>query len=178
MMPSESRPYLIEPEQCRRDMHALVTGSFDPVTVGHMDVIARVAKVFDKVTAAVFVNPQKEYLLTLSEKTELLHIACLPYTNVRVTGDSGMVCDFCREHGIDVIVRGVRDEKDMAFEHLSAEYNYTHSGVKTLLLAASDAFRQVSSSFLKERLIAGESVGDLLPQGVEEPFLNMLLQRL
>ena len=55
---------------------------------------------------------------------------------------------------------------------------HTHSGVKTLLLAASDAFRQVSSSFLKERLIAGESVGDLLPQGVEEPFLNMLLQRL
>ena len=54
-----------------------------------------------------------------------------------------MVCDFCREHGIDVIVRGVRDEKDMAFEHLSAEYNYTHSGVKTLLLAASDAFRGI-----------------------------------
>ena len=175
---TEAYPYLISAEECRYEMHALVTGSFDPVTVGHLDIIKRAAAQFEKVTAAVFVNAQKEYLLSLSEKIELLRIACLPYTNVQVTGDPGMVCDFCIENGVDVIVRGVRNEKDMAFEQLSAEYNYRHSGVRTLLLSASESFLQVSSSFLKEKLIAGESVADLLPEGVEEAFFNMLLQRL
>ena len=174
----EEKEYLTTENECSYNMHALVTGSFDPVTVGHADIIARAAKCFEKVTAAVFVNAQKEYLLSLPEKIALLQIACRPYENVTATGDSGMVCDFCKEHGIDVIVRGVRDEKDLAFELLSAEYNYRHCGVRTLLLSSSDDFRQVSSSFLKEKLIAGESVAHLLPEGVEEPFLNMLLQRL
>ena len=175
---ADKYPYLISQEECYADMHALVTGSFDPVTIGHTDIIERAANKFKKVTAAVFVNAQKEYLLSLAEKTELLCIACSSYENVRVTADSGMVCDFCKEHCVDVIVRGVRDERDLAFERLSAEFNYSHCGVRTLLLPANDTFRHVSSSFLKEKLIAGESIGQLLPQGVEEPFLNMLLQRL
>ena len=178
MMQCENKPFLIREEECTRSMHALITGSFDPVTVGHVDIVSRVAQRFEKVTAAVFVNAQKEYLLSLSEKIELLRIACLPFPNVRVTGDPGMVCDFCKANDVDVIVRGVRDEKDLAFELLSAEYNFAHSGVRTLLLTASEEYRHISSSFLKERLIAGESVGELLPKGVEEPFLNILLQQL
>ena len=89
-----------------------------------------------------------------------------------------MVCDFCKENGINVIVRGVRNEKDLAFELLSAEYNYAHSGVKTLLLSATESFAEVSSTSVRDRLIAGENVADLLPKGVEEPLFNILLQRL
>ena len=175
---TEAYPYLISEAECNGSMHALVTGSFDPVTVGHLDIIKRAATRFDKVTAAVFVNAEKQYLLTLSEKIDLLRRACLPYSNVTVTGDPGMVCDFCKQHGVDVIVRGVRDEKDLAFELLSAEYNHAHSGVRTLLLSADEAFCRVSSTFVKEKLLSGESVAELLPPGVEEPFFNILLQRL
>ena len=171
------RPLIAEAD-CRSDMHALVTGSFDPVTVGHMDVIERAAKQFGKVTAVVFVNPDKEYLLSLAEKSELLRLACRHLPNVQVMSDTGMVCDFCIKHKVDVIVRGVRGEQDMDFEQRCAAYNYEHSGVPTLLLQADARYRTVSSSALKQKLRLGESVGDWLPDGVEEPFLNMLLQQL
>ncbi len=177
-MQSELPEYLIAEEQCRADMHALVPGSFDPITVGHMDIIERAAERFDRVTAAVFVNAEKEYLLTLSQKTELLSIACKGLANVRATCDVGMLCDFCRENGIDVIVKGVRDEKDYAYECKMAEYNYLRAGVRTLLLTAKEDLAGVSSTFVKGCLLEGKSVSKFLPKGVEEPLFHMLLQQL
>lgn len=177
-MQSELPNYLIAKEQCSAEMHALVPGSYDPVTVGHMDIIGRAADLFDRVTAAVFVNAEKEYLLTLSQKTELLSCACKGLANVKVTSDVGMLYDFCRQNGIDVIVKGVRNEKDYAYECKMAAYNYEHAGVRTLLLKAREDLAEVSSTFVKSCLLEGKSVAKWLPQGVEEPLFNMLLQQL
>ena len=165
-------------EECHSGMHALVSGSFDPVTVGHLDIIKRAAQKFQKVTACVFVNPAKEYLLSLAQKEELLKIACKDLFNVTVTSDVGMLYAFCLANGVDVIVRGVRNEEDRVFELRSAQFNYEHGGIKTLLLPAAEDLQQVSSSDLKHRLLVGENVGKLLPEGVEEPFFNILLQQL
>jgi pantetheine-phosphate adenylyltransferase len=176
-MPNKEN-FLISEDECTSAMHALITGSFDPVTVGHLDIIKRASNKFQKVTACVFVNPNKEYLLSLAEKEALLRIACKNLSNVSVTSDVGMVCDFCKAKGVDVIVRGVRNEEDRVFELVSAKYNWEHSGIKTLLLPADPAFTEISSSDLKHRLQTGENVGKLLPDGVEEPFFNILLQQL
>ena len=170
--------YLMEQEDCREDMHALITGSFDPITVGHFDVIRRASSKFGKVTVCAFVNPDKEYLLSLEEKEILLKAACSQLANVSVASDGGMVYEYCHAKGIDVIVRGVRNDKDAMAEHAAAKFNYDHCGVRTLLLEADPALCQISSSFLKEKLIKGESVSELLPQGAEALFLDMLLQRL
>ena len=170
--------YLIEKDECQYDMHALITGSFDPITVGHYDVIRRAATLFKKVTVCAFVNPDKEYLLTLEEKEKLIRAACRNLHNVTVKSDSGMVYAYCKANGINVIVRGVRNDEDLSAEHAAARYNYEHSGVPTLLLGADPALATVSSSILKEKLTKGESVSDLLAQGTETLFLDMLLQRL
>jgi len=170
--------YLVLEEECSGKMHALVAGSFDPVTKGHMDIISRAAKMFQKVTVCAFVNPDKEYLLSLDEKRELLSAACKDLANVTVASDSGMLYAFCNAHGIDLIVKGVRNNEDAAVEYAAAAFNYEHGGVKTLLLEADPDLLSVSSSLVKDRLIEGKSISELLPKGVEKPFLNMLLQRL
>ena len=171
-------PYLIEGQACTRAMRALVPGSFDPVTVGHMNIIRRASEMFDHVTAAVLVNAQKQYLLTLSEKTLLLECACKDLGNVHVTHDEGMLYEFCQKNGIDVIVKGVRNEADYAYECQMASYNYEHAGVRTLLLEADPALEQVSSTLVKQGLSSCETVLQWLPEGAKEPFLNMLQQRL
>ncbi len=170
--------YLISEQECRSDMHALVPGSFDPITVGHMDIIERAAKKFQKVTAAVFVNAEKEYMLSLSQKTELLACACRHLPNVKTTFDVGFLCDFCRQNDIDIIVKGVRNDKDYAYECRMAEYNYEHAGTRTLLLPAKEELTGISSTFVKSRLLEGKSVSQYLPKGVEEPLFHMLLQQL
>lgn len=177
-MKNDQPSYLVDQGECHEDMHALITGSFDPITVGHYDVIQRASAMFKRVTVCAFVNPDKEYLLTLSEKEQLMRAACAHLHNVTVASDSGMVYAYCIENGINVIVRGVRNDKDAAAEHIAARFNYEHCGVKTLLLDADPKLSEVSSSYLKEQLIQGETVSDLLPQGVETLFLDMLLQRL
>ena len=177
-MPSELPAYLMQDESCTSDLHALVPGSYDPVTVGHKSIIEMASKRFKKVTAAVFVNAEKEYLLSISEKTELLQTACRDLPNVRVTFDVGMLYEYCRQNGIDVIVKGVRNEKDFEYECRMAKFNFEQCGVKTLLLPADLQVQHVSSSLVKQKLLQGESVSEFLPQGVEEPFLNMLLQQL
>ena len=177
-MQNELPSYLISEQECRSDMHALVPGSFDPITVGHMNIIDRAAEKFQKVTAAVFVNSEKEYMLSLSQKTELLTCACRHLPNVKTTFDVGYLCDFCRANGIEVIVKGVRNEKDYAYECRMAEYNYEHSGARTLLLPANEELTEISSTFVKSRLLEGKSVSQYLPEGVKEPLFRMLLQQL
>ena len=157
----------------KQPLHALFTGSFDPVTLGHEDIIRRIAALFDKVTVAVFINKDKAGMFSFAERERLLTKVCAPYPNVRVTHDDGMVADFVRREGIDLIVRSVRNEKDFAYEREMAAFNNAHSGRDTLLLFADESLASLSSTEVRQKLASGEDVRKLLPASIWEDMLNL-----
>ena len=111
----------------------LVTGSFDPITAGHVDIIRRAAKLFDKVTVVVADNEEKNYLFSREERLEIARAAVSDFDNVSVEYCSGFVADFAKEHGASAFVRGIRGEDDVAYEQNMAGINLKNSGVDTVL---------------------------------------------
>ena len=142
---------------------ALITGSFDPPTLGHYDLVARAAKEYDRVTVGMFINPEKKYLFTHEERLALLKAAYRDFDNVEVVASFGYVCDMAREGGYTAILRGVRNESDAAYERTMAEYNLAHSGVPTILLPTDPALSHLSSSLGREKLKKGEDVSSCIP---------------
>ena len=113
---------------------ALVPGSFDPPTNGHIDVVARCAGIFDKVVVAVVGNPSKDPLFTSAERTAMLEEHC-PWRNVEVDTFDGLLVDFARAVGSDVIVKGLRAVTDFEYEIQMAQMNRTLSDIVTLFVA-------------------------------------------
>ena len=148
---------------------ALVTGSFDPVTVGHMDLIARAAAIFDTVVVGIFVNGAKKYTFTEVERAEMLREACAEYglTNVTVEICSGLVARYVENNGIDVIVKGVRSITDFEYERNMAETNKAlYSGAETMLLFSDPAHTSLSSSLVRTLIQYGEDVSGFVPASV------------
>lgn len=148
----------------------LVSGSFDPITNGHLDIIKRACDISDIVIVGVFNNEEKEYLFDLTTRVHLCEIATTDLEKVQVCGSSGMVCDFCKANNIDFIVRGFRNDKDYAYETEMAHFNYENSGVVTYLLPAGEDFINVSSSNVRNiiNIDTKENVNKYLPIEVIE----------
>ncbi len=149
-------------------MRALIPGSFDPCTVGHIALIEEVAARFDEVVVAVFINPEKQGLFSHADRVRFLRLATAHLKNVTVDFSDGMVADYVKRHRIDRIVKGVRNGADRAYEETMAAYNFAHSGVETLLLPAESHLEAVSSTRVREGLAAGEPLTDLLPAAAAE----------
>lgn len=145
---------------------ALITGSFDPPTLGHLDVIEQACRTYDGVTVGVFINPEKTYRYPTDARVEMLRRMCAHLPTVSVIASDGYVADTAREGGFAAIVRGVRDPADLAYEAKMADYNLAHSGVPTVFLPPDPAHAQISSSLVRERLAAGKDVSDLVPPAV------------
>lgn len=146
----------------------MITGSFDPVTVGHEDVIRRAASIFSDVRVTVFFNPEKAGMFTPDERLRLLKAVCAKYPNVTADIDTGMVIDYVKREGISLILRSVRDERDLPYEMKMAEFNRQGSGVETVLLSARPDLVTVSSSEVRRRIEAGEEYFSLLPAEIRE----------
>lgn len=127
----------------------LVSGSFDPITNGHIDIIKRAVKMFDEVVVCVFNNEDKQYMFNLEERVRLCKIALNGMSNIEITGYSGMLFDFCKKNGITHIVRGFRNSADYAYETDMAKFNYMHCGVMTYLLPADKSVKEISSSVVR-----------------------------
>lgn len=132
----------------------LVSGSFDPITNGHIDIIKKACEMCDNVIVGVFNNEEKEYFFDLDTRVKLCRLACEDMKNVQVVSDSGMVCDYCKANNIDLIVRGFRNKVDYEYETQMAKFNFQNSGVMTYLLPASKSFDNVSSSRVRNALCA------------------------
>ena len=145
---------------------AIVTGSFDPVTRGHEDIIRRASLLFDEVYAVVFISHEKPGFFTVEKRLFWLRETAKKFPNVTVDASYGYVADYVREKDIPVIVRGVRDEADFLYEQPMAEYNLRNGGAETLLLYASDTLEGVSSSRVRKALLAGEDPSPLLPSEI------------
>ena len=148
---------------------ALVPGSFDPVTYGHLDVIERVSRFFDRVVVAVIRNPQKAFsLFTLEERQEMLAEVTGHLDNVRIEFFSGLLVDFARTHGATSIVKGLRAVTDFDYELQMAQMNQSLSGIETFFLATSPQYSFLSSSLVREVARYGGDVSGLVPPSVAQ----------
>ena len=153
--------------------HALIPGSFDPMTLGHLDVVKRARAYYDKVTVAVLINESKHYLCSLAEREEIARMTLSHYPDVAVVSDSGLLVDVFDRVGADVIVKGVRNEVDRAYEEEMARVNLSlNPRAVTVLLEASDDFENISSTRVREALDKGEPLDDLLHPDVIRYFEN------
>lgn len=143
---------------------ALVPGSFDPVTYGHLDVIERVARFFDRVIVAVIRNPQKSAsLFSLEERESMLAEVTGHLENVQIEFFAGLLVDFARMHGADTIVKGLRAVTDFDYELQMAQMNQSLSGIDTFFLATSPQYSFLSSSLVREVARFGGDVSSLVP---------------
>ena len=145
---------------------AACPGSFDPVTNGHIDIISRASALFDEVVVAVGVNASKNRLFSPEERMEMLTEASAPYPNVTVAGFDGLLTDFCRDHAVDAIVKGLRAVSDFDYELQMAQMNSSLSGIETVFVPTSPAYSFLASSLVKEVARFGGDVSGLVPDFV------------
>ena len=146
---------------------ALCPGSFDPVTNGHLDIIERTAHHFDEVIVAVTRNPQKaQSRFVLEERQDMLCEAVGHLGNVRIETLTGLVVDFARDHGAEVIVKGLRAVSDFEYELQMAQMNKRLSGVDTFFISTSPEYSFLSSSLVCEVAKFGGDVSAMVPPSV------------
>ena len=154
---------------------AIVPGSFDPVTWGHVDIIRRAARLFDRVIALVMVNDQKQALFTPEERLYMLRESVRGIQRVEADFYGGMTYYYIARHGVDAIVKGLRDGADFAYECQIAQFNRQHAPQADTLFLLADPQRQaLSSSWVKRAYVAGEEIRDAVPPVV----LAMLAKKL
>ncbi len=145
----------------------LVAGSFDPVTKGHLALIDYAAKHYEQVYAVIFINAEKTYYFSLDERLMLLRAACAEYTNVTVDFCNGMQYEYAEKHGITRALRGYRNEQDLEYEKIVADFNKNAPWkMETELFACEEELRQVSSTRIRELLSLGGDFGGLVPENV------------
>jgi pantetheine-phosphate adenylyltransferase len=147
-------------------MRALFTGSFDPVTNGHLDLIGRLVRLADHVIVGVATNPAKSPWFSVEERLALLRAVCAPWPTVAVARLDGLTVDAARALGADVLVRGVRGPEDVAYELGMAQANRALSGIETLLLPTDPALGFVSASLVREVARFGGDVTPFVPADV------------
>lgn len=150
----------------RKAMSVILPGSYDPVTLGHLDVIKRAAREYDEVYAVIFTNPEKTYTFSLEERVKMLILATDELDNVLVSYSSGLVIDYMREHGIEKIIKGYRNDEDLEYEKRQAEWNLKNGGFETELWQADEEKREISSTLAREMIKSGENLSQILPEKV------------
>ncbi|MCO1654335.1 pantetheine-phosphate adenylyltransferase [Pseudonocardia humida] len=156
---------------------AVCPGSFDPPTNGHLDVVGRAAQLFDEVVVAVLVNKSKKSLFTVDERIEMLTEVVQPWPNVTIGSFHGLLVDYCRDHDIRAIVKGLRAVTDFDYELQMAQMNQRLSGVDTLFMSTSPEYSFVSSSLVKEVATFGGDIAHLLPDTVHRRLRERIAER-
>ena len=145
---------------------ALVPGSFDPPTNGHLDVIERCAGIFSDVVVGIIKNPSKVYLFDEAERTEMLCDLCSDWENVRIGSFGGLLVDYAKQVEADVVVKGLRAITDFDYEFQMSQMNRHLSGIVTLFVATKPEYGYLSSSLVKEVYRLGGAVDKLVPESV------------
>jgi pantetheine-phosphate adenylyltransferase len=152
----------------RHMRRAVCPGSYDPVTNGHIDIVERAAGLFDEVVVAVLINKTKQGLFTIDERIDLLREVTGHLSNVRVDSWHGLLVDYCRQHDIPVIAKGLRAVSDFDYELQMAQMNQQLSGVETMFMPTNPLWSFLSSSLVKEVATYGGDVAHLVPAPVHQ----------
>ena len=153
---------------------AVCPGSFDPVTLGHIDVFERAAAQFDEVVVAILINPAKKGMFDLDERIAMIEEATAHLANLRVEAGQGLVVDFVTSRGMTAIVKGLRTDTDFEYELQMAQMNKHIAGVDTFFVATAPQYSFVSSSLAKEVATMGGNVSQLLPESVNRRLREKL----
>ena len=156
---------------------AVCPGSFDPVTNGHLDIVARASQLFDEVVVAVGVNKSKSRLFSADERIDMLTEACRDFPNVKVDSFSGLLTTFCQERDIVAIVKGLRAVSDFDYELQMAQMNSSLADIETVFVPTSPEWSFLASSLVKEVATFGGDVSGLIPDFVRERLTARLEER-
>lgn len=156
---------------------AVCSGSFDPVTLGHLDVFERAAAQFDEVVVAVLVNPEKIGMFTAQERVAMIEESTGHLSNLRVEAGAGLVVDFVKVRGFTSVVKGLRAGSDFEYELQMAQMNRHVAGVDTFFVATSPRYAFVRSSLVKEVAGLGGDVSAFLPHAVNRRLAEKLAAR-
>lgn len=142
---------------------AVIPGSFDPMTTGHINIVERAAELFDKVYVAVMINDTKSYMFTREQRTTIAKLSVAHLSNVEVIFDDGMLWELALRLDACAIVKGIRDYKDYQYEFEMAQYNYKKNpNAQTVFLPCDEGAREISSTAVRERLSRGEDISDVI----------------
>lgn len=152
---------------------AIYPGSFDPMTYGHLDVIKRASRMFDKLTVSVLNNDTKSPLFSVDERVKILKEATKDIKNVEIDSFSGLLVDYCREKDVHIIIRGLRAITDFEYELQTAQTNRKLSDdeVDTIFLTTSLEYSYLSSSSVKTIISFGGDISQFVPE-FEVPLIN------
>jgi pantetheine-phosphate adenylyltransferase len=153
---------------------AVVPGSFDPITLGHLDVVERAARLFDAVIVGVAENSAKLGLLSIATRIELIEDCTGHLDNVQVARVPGLLAEFCREVGAIAIVKGLRGGQDWGHEEPMALVNKELTGIETVFLAAAPTWGHVSSSLVKDVVRHGGNISPYVTPAVEAALVAYL----
>ena len=152
---------------------ACCPGTYDPVTNGHLDIVARAASVFDRVIVAVLVNPGKQPMFSLEERLAMLKESTAELPGIEVDSFEGLLVDYARARSVAAIVKGLRAVSDFDYELQMAQMNYRLAGVETMFMTTNPSYSYLSSSLVKDVARNGGDVTGLVP----EPVLLRLRER-
>ena len=143
-------------------MTGLFTGSFDPYTIGHDNILRRALPLFDKIVIGIGVNERKQYMLTADERLDNISKIYASEPKVEVKTYNDLTIDFAKRVGAQYIIKGVRSVKDFEYEREQADINRQLSGIETLLLYAEPQYANISSSLVRERRHFGRNADEFL----------------
>ena len=157
---------------------AIVPGSFDPITLGHVNIARRAAGLYDKVYLAVMINAEKSYMFTLEERRSIAEAATKDIENLSVISYEGYLYKLAEELSAIALVKGVRNEADRAYELMMAEYNSAHYPLaETVLLECESGLEEISSTVVREKLERGEDLSAYLPEAAIEEIKNIIAKK-
>ena len=153
---------------------AIVPGSFDPMTRGHVNIIERASKLFDKVFVAVMINDSKKYMFSCEERSEIARISVSHIENAEVIFDDGMLADLALRLDACAIVKGIRDEKDYLYEFEMAQFNARRNPhAQTVFLPCDEGAREISSTVVRTRLEEGADISDIVNEKAAKYILSL-----
>lgn len=158
---------------------ALYTGSFDPMTNGHLDIIKRASKMFGELTCGVIVNPSKSCLFSEEERVDMIKEVTKDLPNVNVTTFKGLLADYVNENHFDAVIRGLRATSDFEYEIQMAQMNARlfNEGVESVFLMTSPEYSFISSSMIKEVVSLNGRVDGLVPEVIMNRIIDKFENR-
>lgn len=153
---------------------AVVPGSFDPITLGHLDIVRRACDRFDRVVVAVVENPNKRGLFTIEERVELIREVAGDLDNLEIDRFQGLLVDFCNARGIGIVCKGLRAVSDFEYELQMAQMNHRIGGIETVFMSTSPEHSYLSSSLVKEVARYGGPLGGTVPDAVADALRDKL----
>ena len=156
---------------------AVVPGSFDHITYGHIELVRAALQSYDHVYLAVMINPAKEYLFTMEQRVAIAKAAMADFSGVEVISSEGMLWKLAEELGATGIVKGYRNEADLEYEQKMADFNLAHNpNAPTVLIQSPKALESISSTVVRERIQKGLSLAGYLPESALVVIKEILSQ--